>query len=238
MAAPDFSLKLDPGGPPVQRPPGQLGIMDGSRVSDFSIERILSPQLGHKPPAVAFSPQLQGHPGGLGLESGSLGLESGSLRPPAPVQIPVGLLPYRGMSFGQGFYPCTAGCHHADFARVYSNSGVYCAGTQGYHGYHPAGVHAQSQLRQKARMRTVFTESQTKQLEALFDLTDYPTVEARAEVARSTGLSEETVRVSPRDVTCDVHVRLQGPWSRVKPLQMRKKVSGLVLRATFLCLTF
>lgn len=72
----------------------------------------------------------------------------------------------------------------------------------GYHGYHPAPgeVHAQSQLRQKARMRTVFTDSQTKQLEALFDLTDYPTAEARAEVARSTGLSEETVRVSARDL--------------------------------------
>lgn len=46
-------------------------------------------------------------------------------------------------------------------------------------------------------MRTVFTDSQTKQLEALFELTDYPAVEVRAELARSTGLSEETVRVSP-----------------------------------------
>lgn len=46
-------------------------------------------------------------------------------------------------------------------------------------------------------MRTVFTDGQTKQLEALFELTDYPAVQARAEVARSTGLSEETVRVSP-----------------------------------------
>lgn len=65
----------------------------------------------------------------------------------------------------------------------------------GYHGYHQAGISAQS--RQKARMRTVFTDGQTKQLEALFELTDYPAVQARAEVARSTGLSEETVRVSP-----------------------------------------
>ena len=47
-------------------------------------------------------------------------------------------------------------------------------------------------------MRTVFTDCQTKQLEALFELTDYPAVEARAEVARSTGLNEETVRVSLR----------------------------------------
>lgn len=56
---------------------------------------------------------------------------------------------------------------------------------------------AHPQPRQKARMRTVFTDAQTKQLEALFELTDYPTVEARAGVARSTGLGEETIRVSP-----------------------------------------
>lgn len=64
------------------------------------------------------------------------------------------------------------------------------------HGFHPAGALAQPHIRQKARMRTVFTDSQTKQLETLFELTDYPAVEARAELARSTGLSEETVRVS------------------------------------------
>lgn len=67
----------------------------------------------------------------------------------------------------------------------------------GYHGYHQAVVSAQPHLRQKSRMRTVFTDSQTKRLETLFELTDYPAAEARAEVARSTGLSEETVRVSP-----------------------------------------
>lgn len=72
----------------------------------------------------------------------------------------------------------------------------------GYHGYHPPGVAAQAQwLRQKARVRTVFTDAQLGQLEALFDLTDYPPAEARAELARSSGLSEETVRVGPRYVT-------------------------------------
>lgn len=60
---------------------------------------------------------------------------------------------------------------------------------------------AQAQLRQKARVRTVFTDAQTRQLEALFDLTDYPPVEVRAEVAKSTGLSEETVRVGLQ--TCE-----------------------------------
>lgn len=52
------------------------------------------------------------------------------------------------------------------------------------------------QCRAKARMRTVFTDCQTKQLEALFELTDYPGMELRAELAQNTGLSEETVRVS------------------------------------------
>lgn len=51
------------------------------------------------------------------------------------------------------------------------------------------------QHRQRNRIRTVFTESQVKQLDQLFSITDYPTAEARAQLARSTGLSEETVRV-------------------------------------------
>ncbi|XP_030257456.1 cone-rod homeobox protein-like [Sparus aurata] len=170
--------------------------MEGSRVSDFSIERILSPQLGHKPPVTEASPDLylQGFPAGFSPDSGSF-------RPPT-MSVP-GCLQYRGMGFGEAFYPCGAGFHPADFSRVYSNPGVYVhfssqepADAQqlvGYHGYHQAG--AQPQPRQRSRMRTVFTDGQTKRLEALFELTDYPTVEARADVARSTGLSEETVRV-------------------------------------------
>lgn len=71
----------------------------------------------------------------------------------------------------------------------------------GYHGYHPAAAPAQAQLSQKVRVRTVFTDAQVRQLEALFDVTDYPPAEARAELAKSSGLSEETVRVGLRDVT-------------------------------------
>uniref|UniRef100_A0A7N9AKY9 Dharma n=1 Tax=Mastacembelus armatus TaxID=205130 RepID=A0A7N9AKY9_9TELE len=154
------------------------GIMDGSRVSDFSIERILSPQLGHKP-QVEFSPDeyLQGFPGRFSLDCGNL-------EPPAPVPMPVpvpGCLQYRGMGCVEACYPCGAGFHRTDFTSIYPNSG--------------AGVSSQSQHRQKARTRTVFTDSQSRQLEALFELTDYPAVEARAEVARRSGLSEETVRV-------------------------------------------
>lgn len=70
-------------------------------------------------------------------------------------------------------------------------------------------------------MRTVFTDGQTKRLEALFELTDYPTVEARADVARSTGLSEETVRVSPTRRFSQMFVIKAGErWSCVKPLQL------------------
>ncbi|XP_018972073.1 homeobox expressed in ES cells 1-B-like [Cyprinus carpio] len=49
--------------------------------------------------------------------------------------------------------------------------------------------------RQRSRIRTVFTENQTETLERLFAITDYPSAETRAELARNTGLSEETVRV-------------------------------------------
>ncbi|XP_048017522.1 dharma [Megalobrama amblycephala] len=49
--------------------------------------------------------------------------------------------------------------------------------------------------RQRSRIRTVFTDNQTEQLERLFAITDYPTAETRAELAKNTGLSEETVRV-------------------------------------------
>ncbi|XP_022594131.1 homeobox protein goosecoid-like [Seriola dumerili] len=170
-------------------------------MSDFSIERILSPQLGHKPPVMEFPPDgyLQGIPGAFSLDSGNL-------RPPAPVPVPVsvpGCLQYQGMSFGEVFYPYAAGFHRTDFSSIYpfiqyvnfSGCSADAQPLSGYHGYHEAGVSAQSQPRQKGRIRTVFTDSQTKQLEALFEFTEYPGMEARAELARSTGLSEETVRV-------------------------------------------
>lgn len=65
-----------------------------------------------------------------------------------------------------------------------------------YHGHQDHQQQQQQQVRQKARMRTVFSEEQSSQLEALFQRSDYPAAEARAELARSSGLSEETVRVS------------------------------------------
>ncbi|XP_047451080.1 dharma [Mugil cephalus] len=167
--------------------------MEGSRVSDFSIERILSPQVGHKD--FSADGYLRGVPGGFCLDSGNLRAPASV---PVPVPVPVfvsGCVQYRGVSFGDAFNP-----YHTDFTGIYPNSGVFmhfshdsadAQSMAGFNGFHQVPP----QTRQKSRMRTVFTDSQTKQLEALFELTDYPAVEARAEVARSTGLSEETVRV-------------------------------------------
>ncbi|KAK2846540.1 hypothetical protein Q5P01_009539 [Channa striata] len=176
--------------------------MDGSRVSDFSIERILSPQLGHKPQGMEVPPDgyLQGMPGGFSLDLGNF-------RPPAPLPMPMplsGCLQYRGLSFGEARYPYGTGFHRTNFGGICPNSvcvhfsSIDPADIQlvpGFHGCQQAAVSAQSVHRQKARMRTVFTETQTKELEALFELTDYPTAEVRAEMASRTGLSEETVRV-------------------------------------------
>ncbi|KAJ8414579.1 hypothetical protein AAFF_G00037810 [Aldrovandia affinis] len=49
--------------------------------------------------------------------------------------------------------------------------------------------------RKRSRMRTVFTENQTQNLERLFSVTDYPSAEMRDELAVKAGLSAETVRV-------------------------------------------
>lgn len=96
--------------------------MDGSRVSDFSIERILSPQLGHKPQEVTPDGYLRGIPSALSLDSGSLkGV-------PAPVPVPLlvpGCLQYRRLGCGEARCPYGAGFHRADFTGIYPNSGVY-----------------------------------------------------------------------------------------------------------------
>ncbi|XP_034024679.1 dharma [Thalassophryne amazonica] len=149
--------------------------MAGSRVSDFTVDRILS-QLGPKPQVTRFSPngQLRDPAGGLSVDRVYVG-------PPASTV----WLQSGGFSF-----------HHTD----HPHPNTWCCYTQdsadpqklsGYCGYYQA----ETQPRPRARMRTVFTHSQTNQLEKLFQLTDYPTPEARAEVARTAGLSEETVRV-------------------------------------------
>ncbi|XP_034534874.1 homeobox protein goosecoid-like isoform X2 [Notolabrus celidotus] len=201
MEEPHFKA---PPGPPAESTSFTLTlIMDGTTVTDFSIERILSPQLGLKPQSKHRAPDgyLQGIPGGFSPDYTGLFRPPGAFTVPVPVPVPAsvpGCLQYSGMKFGEPFY----GVHHRDFS-FHPNTGVYLRYSQqdptGYQCYHQAAVSAQpqqqQQQRQKPRMRTVFTDSQSKQLEALFESTDYPTVDARADVARRTGLSEETVRV-------------------------------------------
>ncbi|XP_030599592.1 dharma [Archocentrus centrarchus] len=163
--------------------------MDGGRVSDFSIERILSPQLGPRPDE---------------YHRGVIRVDSANVRPPAPVQVPMqvmGCQQCKEMSFGEEWYPFYRAAFHQQ--NFYPNYGIYAQFSPNsadvqplatYSGYPRVTVVAQQPL-QKFRMRTVFTDSQIKQLEALFEITDYPAVETRAELARRTGLSEETVRV-------------------------------------------
>lgn len=81
--------------------------MEGSssRVSDFSIERILAPQLG----ACCYPEPLYG------------------LRPQQVPLLPLALLPYgatrRCCSYAEMFCPCSAGLHHhhPEFPGVYPN---------------------------------------------------------------------------------------------------------------------
>ncbi|XP_029027641.2 dharma [Betta splendens] len=163
-------------------------MMDGGRVSDFSIERILSPQVGPRP-QVADLPQTV---------SGGLTLDFGYAGPAAPGPAAAACCQrYRGMGFVEACYPCGT-CFHRPDLHLCPGVCVHAADAQlcaGFHVLpHPAAP-PQAPLRQKTRMRTVFTDAQSRQLEALFELSDYPHVEARAELARRTGLSEETVRV-------------------------------------------
>uniref|UniRef100_A0A8C8DQC9 Homeobox domain-containing protein n=1 Tax=Oryzias sinensis TaxID=183150 RepID=A0A8C8DQC9_9TELE len=127
--------------------------MDARALSDFSIEHLLSPEVGSRAPA------------------------------PVPVLVPVPVcLQYRGPVPPCRLHGCST-CVHLTCDPPPSLT--------------EAPQHSQEpqQPRQKARMRTAFTEAQSRQLEALFQVTDYPTAEARAELSTRTGLTEETIRV-------------------------------------------
>uniref|UniRef100_A0A668AWE9 Homeobox domain-containing protein n=1 Tax=Myripristis murdjan TaxID=586833 RepID=A0A668AWE9_9TELE len=196
--------------------------MEGTRVSDFSIDRILGPELGHschKAPGPLLD-VVGCLPDGYFQRIPRLSPEAAHLRPAAPFPVP-GYLPYQRVDFGNGLLPCGAGFPQADFT-FSAHCGVYRR-----FGQDAGKRRKKAQQRQRARMRTVFTDSQVKQLEALFELTDYPAVEARAEVARSTGLSEETVRVWFKNRRA--RRKRQGSGSKVKspsPLSKKESSSG------------
>lgn len=81
--------------------------MDGTRVSDFSIERIFSPQLGRTQPEPVLDGCLRG---GFSMEA------AGSLAPdPIPV-IPVPVVPVVWMCFGAGFCSCSVPFQQVDIS--------------------------------------------------------------------------------------------------------------------------
>ncbi|XP_035987360.1 dharma [Fundulus heteroclitus] len=160
--------------------------MDGSRVSDFSIKRILSPQLGRRPPQPEPEPDggQRGVPGG----TGDCASETGSVRAePRSTTITTIITMQRSASAHIGLQLLKLLL--TLFITFKVNCSMFVASLSA------GGSDAAHSGYQKARMRTVFTDSQSRELEALFHITDYPATEARAQLARNTGLSEETVRV-------------------------------------------
>ncbi|XP_043115808.1 dharma [Puntigrus tetrazona] len=99
-------------------------------------------------------------------------------------------------SWNQGTYSC---CVPVSYYQPPCNPHYYAAQPWPYAvpGCDTAENHCHQTVaqRQRSRIRTVFTEHQTETLERLFAATDYPSSETRAELAKNTGLSEETVRV-------------------------------------------
>ncbi|CAL9691206.1 unnamed protein product [Knipowitschia caucasica] len=126
------------------------------RVTDFSIDRILSPDMENKTSA----------------ERSSCYVTSGSLGP-----------------FWQStFYPSYSVLPRVMDAQSFAYNDACDAAQR-------SEEERDLQQEWKPRVRTVFTHTQLQRLEELFEHTRYPAPDKRAEVARSTGLSEETVRV-------------------------------------------
>ncbi|KAG9265105.1 dharma [Astyanax mexicanus] len=177
--------------------------MDTSKFSNFSIDYILGESSSRphthtaEPPA---APQaLRGDCGGVnllpssGFSAQSLG---GAAVPPLPAPCPGTYVYDRAPYSTYNTFTC---CGPVTYYQTSFNLN-YC-GTERWFHSHPdcdrdeAHCYQTGQQRQRNRIRTVFTENQTRQLDQLFSITEYPSVEARAELARNTGLSEEIVRV-------------------------------------------
>ncbi|XP_030634008.1 dharma [Chanos chanos] len=165
--------------------------MDTSKFSNFTIDHILRETV-QRPTAV------------------------GKICPaPKPREGPPFYFHKNGYFWHADFMPVVPGQQMGLYACLTDLSRLTCCGSIGYQAnvnkyYFPcqqsvsdesgwqtgqSRISQTSEPRQRSRVRTVFTESQKKRLDRLFALTDYPSVEARAELAKSTGLSEEAVRV-------------------------------------------
>nr|XP_046169798.1 homeobox protein ANF-1-like isoform X1 [Oncorhynchus gorbuscha] len=174
--------------------------MDTNNISNFSIERILGTEVGPSYTTGAESSQhfacLSGtfHHGHSNPhnENWKYGIY-GNMTTAHMLQVPTISHTFDSsssyLSYGS-FH-----CHHADINlcptatqhRVFNDE----RGSQPLCTYLNQGG---NQIN-RGRMRTVFTDSQTKQLDQLFEQTNYPGVEGRAELARKMGLTEESVRV-------------------------------------------
>ncbi|CAL8350165.1 unnamed protein product [Arctogadus glacialis] len=159
--------------------------MNGSRLTDFSIDHILSSGFPRSagssaqktpgttfPPGEAFFRRVPGgvcsaRPGGPGLRS--YGGFRPDLVPPDLSYYPPDLSFYPA---GLTFYPRHQTSHPG-----------------------PMFLTGPAAGRPVTRSRTVFTPGQTQLLQRLFLLTDYPAADARASLAADSGLTEETVRV-------------------------------------------
>ncbi|KAK3531100.1 hypothetical protein QTP70_010351 [Hemibagrus guttatus] len=169
--------------------------MDASKFSNFTIDYILGERTGPQPHADLSSASqtfLEDFPEEVSLPSASRFNPHAS--GVAVMAFPASCTGIYDTAASYNTFHCCGPvtCYQTNF-----NMG-YCSGEHWFHA-HPDFDKEESyqnpQHRQRNRIRTVFTESQVKQLDQLFNITDYPTAEARAQLARNTGLSEETVRV-------------------------------------------
>uniref|UniRef100_A0A4W5RCW4 Dharma n=1 Tax=Hucho hucho TaxID=62062 RepID=A0A4W5RCW4_9TELE len=174
--------------------------MDATKISNFSIDRILGTEVGPSYTTGAESSQHFGCLSGIFLH-GHSNQHNGNWKYGMPrdlttahmLQVPT--IPHNFDSRSSYLSYGPFHCHHADINlypsatqnRVFNDE----RGSQPLCTYLDQGG---NQINQ-GRMRTVFTDSQTKQLEHLFEQTNYPSVEGRAELARNLGLTEESVRV-------------------------------------------
>ncbi|XP_069043768.1 dharma isoform X2 [Lepisosteus oculatus] len=92
----------------------------------------------------------------------------------------------RGCPYGSGYSVCHCGSYagYGSWSYALPDSGATAGPADGDLGG-----------KQRRRWRTVFTRSQTEQLERVFGRADYPSPQEREELARRLGLSEEAVRV-------------------------------------------
>ncbi|GAA6097393.1 dharma [Tachysurus ichikawai] len=162
--------------------------MDASKFSNFTIDYILGERTGPHPDHSTASQEdfsKVSLPSGSGFHGHTTGVAVMAF--PATCQCM-----YDTATCYNTFHCCgPVTCYQTNF-----NMG-YC-GDHWIHAhpdYDKEDSHQNFQHTHRNRIRTVFTESQVKQLDQLFHITDYPTAEARAQLARNTGLSEETVRV-------------------------------------------